>query len=311
MTKTLDRRSFFHSVNALAGAGCGSSLIGMSAATPAARPAESLPDPKRVLLWENTRKEIRESLARGRLKAAILPTGSVEQHNEHMALVADVAISTLISQRVALRLYPQVLVAPPSPCGYAPYHMARKGTITLRRETFQAYVFDVLESLKGHGFHTVLVLNGHGGNHQPLHEKLATWRQELGINLNADSYWNGIPKETRDQTIESGKGVSHAGEFETSIYLAAFPDRVRDFTLHEYDRADLDYESDFSPEIRAFLARDRRSSSKGLKGENERDRARQTEALLATAEKGNTLIDAATSFFAAKLERMIAESATA
>ena len=95
-------------------------------------------NPEKVLLWENTRKEIRESLAKGRLKAAIIPTGSIEQHNEHLALVADVANSTFIAQQVALRLYPQVIVAPPSPCGYAFYHMARKGTITLRKSTFQA-----------------------------------------------------------------------------------------------------------------------------------------------------------------------------
>ena len=50
--------------------------------------------------------------------------------------------------------------------------MARKGTITLRKETFQAYVLDVLDSLKAHGIRNILVLNGHGGNHQPLLEML-------------------------------------------------------------------------------------------------------------------------------------------
>ena len=49
----------------------------------------------------------------GKLKAAIIPTGSVEQHNEHMAMAADVAIATLICQRAALNLFPQVVVPPP------------------------------------------------------------------------------------------------------------------------------------------------------------------------------------------------------
>ena len=54
--------------------------------------------PNRVLLWENTRRKIRELLHANQLKAAILPTVSVEQHNEYMAMAYDVAIATLICQ---------------------------------------------------------------------------------------------------------------------------------------------------------------------------------------------------------------------
>ncbi len=106
-------------------------------------------NPRKIMLAENTRKEFREWMESGLLKAAIVPAGSIEQHNEHMSMGVDIVVSTLISQQVALALYPQVVVAPPSPCGFAPYHMARKGTVTLRKETFQAYLLDVLSCLKG------------------------------------------------------------------------------------------------------------------------------------------------------------------
>ena len=62
-------------------------------------------DPDRVLLWENTRKEIRELLESGLLKAAILPAGSIEQHNEHIALVEDTAHATFYAKQIALELY--------------------------------------------------------------------------------------------------------------------------------------------------------------------------------------------------------------
>mgnify|MGYP001422430957 CR=1 FL=1 len=55
---------------------------------------------------ELTWPEINEAVAMG--KIPILPTGSVEQHNEHMAMVADIAISTLIAQQIALQLYPSL-----------------------------------------------------------------------------------------------------------------------------------------------------------------------------------------------------------
>ncbi|MBB72934.1 MAG: hypothetical protein CMJ75_00325 [Planctomycetaceae bacterium] len=61
----------------------------------------------------------------GTLKTGILPTDSVEQHNEHMARSADVSISTRLSQRVAFQQDPNVVGAPASPGGYAPYRMAR------------------------------------------------------------------------------------------------------------------------------------------------------------------------------------------
>ena len=257
-------------------------------------------NPRKVLLWENTRKEVREALSSGSLKAAIIPTGSTEQHGEHLALVCDVANATLIAQQTALELYPQAIVSTPCPLGYAPYHMARKGTITLRKETFLAYVSDVIESLKAHGIRTILVVNGHGGNHRLLREALPGWRREFGITLDADSYWNGIPREESSEILETGAIPSHAAEFETSLFLAAFPERVRSFTMEEYDKAGLNYESGLSPEVQEYLA------PFGTQGANQSDRSRQELALLATAEKGEALIAIATRFFAGKLQKMIA-----
>jgi hypothetical protein len=64
-------------------------------------------NPRKVLLWESTRKEFREALEGGVLKAVILPTGSTEQHNEHLAMINDTARVTLVAQKAALLLYPQ------------------------------------------------------------------------------------------------------------------------------------------------------------------------------------------------------------
>ncbi|MEE3372173.1 MAG: creatininase family protein [Planctomycetota bacterium] len=327
MASSLHRRSFFRSSGtglagaAALGTAATHALTAYSARAAGPLPIDSTPlapvgrgliDSRKVLLWENTRKEIRDWMKAGKLKAAILPTGSVEQHNEHMAMVADVAISTLISQQIALELYPNVVVAPPSPCGYAPYHMARKGTITLRKETLQAYVLDVLESLKAHGIQTILVLNGHGGNHAPLLEPLDAWRKKLGITLEVDSYWNGIPKAFQQKVMTAQQPTSHAGEFETSIYMAAFPGRLRHFTIQAYDQAMLDYESGFNDDVKTFLRRDDRTFKQGqinVDGYNAADRRRQVEALLAKRETGEALISKATESFTQRLREMLAVTA--
>ena len=314
------RRGFFQRVKLVAAGVMGAPLALAARAT--GQETRSLPSvrgslartpagfvhPHRVLLWENTRKEFRELLHSGQLKAAILPTGSIEQHNEHMAMVADVAISTLISQKAALDLFPQVIVAPPSPCGYAPYHMARPGTITLRKETFLAYILDVMSCLKAHGVRTIFILNGHGGNHQPIREALPKFRKELGINIDVESYWTGANREYTSTFMKAKNPTSHAGEFETSIYSAAFPERLRAFTMAEYDHAHLNYESGFSPEIQEFLRRDGRTFKNGkidARGENERDRRRQEEALLARPETGEKILSKAIEFVADRVRQMI------
>ena len=262
----------------------------------------------KVLLWENTRKEIREALESGRLKAAIVPTGATEQHNEHLALATDFAMATLIAQQAALKLYPQVIVSVPCPVGYSPYHMARKGNLTLRKETLKAYVFDLVESLSANGIGTILIVNGHSGNDGPLRESLPEWRERLGgINLDATSYWTGISAEDMKRHVVSGAGVGHASEFETSVIMAAFPERVRSFTMEEYDRAGLDYDSNLSPKALAIMERHYGKGGWPRRGysENDADRKRQEDALLAKEEKGQALIGLATQYVSGKMQEMI------
>jgi hypothetical protein len=81
--------------------------VGGSAARADVEPAGiGYVNPRKVLLYESTRKEFREAIEGGTLKAVILPTGSTEQHNEHLAMINDTASVTLIAQKAALLLYP-------------------------------------------------------------------------------------------------------------------------------------------------------------------------------------------------------------
>ena len=305
---SMSRRHFLDLCNAAmattVGAGLGSLPFDTTPLAGADRP---LVHPRKVLLWENTRREVREWLESGKLKAAILPTGAIEQHNEHMALATDIGVASVISHTIALKMYPQVIIAPPSPCGFSPYWMARRGTISLREETFLAYVFDVLSSLKTHGIHTVYLLNGHGGNGGPLKENVPSWRKELNMTLDSDTYVGALARDGYiHEVCESKQLTSHAGEFETSIVMAAFPDRVRQITMKQYDDAKLDYESGFTAEEKAWLALNHRSTPERLKGENVKDRRRQEEAFLSTVEKGEKMITRCVEYYSEQLTKMIA-----
>ena len=66
-----------------------------------------------VRLWKLTRRHVRERLEQGLIKGAILPTGSTEQHNEHLTMEHDTASAAHVAYQAALQLYPQTVVATP------------------------------------------------------------------------------------------------------------------------------------------------------------------------------------------------------
>ncbi len=253
-------------------------------------------NPRKVLLYECTQKEIREKLASGKIKAAIIPTGSTEQHSEHMAMIMDTAGALLISQYAALELYPQVIVTTPVSIGYSPYWMERQGTLTLRKETLQAVVYDICCSLKTHGIDTILILNGHGGNAGPLLDKVPDFRSKLGINIEFCSYWDCISPDMAKSLMESGNVPGHASEFETSLALAAFPERIHRVSYEgegpykwNVDKTDLDRVGFYN----------------AVWDKPELDKIRFEESKLATAEKGERAIAIVVKGVVEKLSEMI------
>lgn len=196
------------------------------AAAQIARTGNGYADIRKVRLWENTRKEFREAIDSGTLELVIVPTGSTEQHNEHLAMINDTASVTLVAEQAALRMAPKVMVATPVPVGISPHWMDRKGTLTLTKETFLAVVYEICDSLKQHGVKNILILNGHGGNVRPLRDSLAEYRRKLGINVHFNAYWDAYTPEIIRKYMESGKAPGHAAEFETSFAMAAFPERI-------------------------------------------------------------------------------------
>ena len=143
--------------------------------------------------------------------------------------------------------------------GIAEHHMHFPGTMSAKPGSWLAVVFDAVESLVRHGIRNVLILNGHGGNVAPVEGVIQQWRLHLtstfgnplpaditdaihthsdytdallarddpGLDLRFNSYWDLVPKEIAEGILDSGEYPGHAGEFETSFALHALPDNVR------------------------------------------------------------------------------------
>ena len=283
MAANTDRRRFLRSVT-----GCSLTALAAAPARGDVEPAgNTYVNARKVLLWESTRKEFREALEGGALKAVVVPTGSTEQHNEHLAMIHDTASVTLVAQKAALLVYPRVMVATPVAIGISPHWMDRKGTLSLKPETFLAVVHDICESLQTHGVKTILVLNGHGGNVSPLREAVPGFARKLGIRIETNSYWDAYTPEIVKKYMASGKAPGHAAEFETSFAMAAFPERIH-WEGVDYAR------------IKPLLhIKDPQSAAQ--------EEQFAEEAKLAATAKGEAMIDIAVKWTAGRLRQLIGE----
>ncbi|MBT3269483.1 creatininase family protein [Candidatus Poribacteria bacterium] len=185
-------------------------------------------DTQEVRLERMTRVEAWERIESGAARVAIVPTGSIEQHLEHLTMGHDIRSATAVAEAVARRVYPAAIVAEPLRAGISEHHMAyRFGSVTLKPGTFHSVVWDACDSFVRHGIEHILILNGHGGNVAPMRGVVNQFRRYFGASIHFHSYWDFLPGDVAADGLVTGSVPGHAQEFETAMALHMFPDTVR------------------------------------------------------------------------------------
>lgn len=187
---------------------------------------------EQILLRKHTRREFRERMQAGQLKACIIPVAAVEQHLEHLAMEHDWRSVCHVAEQVAIELRPQVVVAEGLMAGISEHHMRHPGTLSLRPGSFLNVLEDLIDSMARAGFQNILVLNGHGGNVVPCRAVWDQFLRRFQVNLQFLPYWDVLNVDDAKELLDSGHRLptdmpGHAQEFETSFGLAAFPANVR------------------------------------------------------------------------------------
>ena len=176
------------------------------------------------MIWN----EVKEAADQDRI--AVLPVATYEDHGPHLPVDTDVVLCTEICQRAVAKIPLEAVLIPPVLHGYSPHHMDFHGTITISWDTFIKYVKDVCCSLAYHGFKRILVVNGHGSNTSPLDlaARLTNIEYEGKILCASVNHWDLRQAKEAGKTIRDSSygGTSHAGEYETSLYLALKPELV-------------------------------------------------------------------------------------
>ncbi|MEU9113215.1 creatininase family protein [Streptomyces sp. NPDC048483] len=176
--------------------------------------------PAHGLLPADTTEEVRAR----RPQWALLPIGSFEQHGPFLPLTTDTVIACTLAEQIAAA-HP-VHLLPPLTLSCSHEHAAWPGTVSISARTLHAVVTDIADSLRRSGIHTLILVNGHGGNYvlrNVVQESAGTGMRMALFPGSAD--WDAARRRAGAET--STHSDMHAGEVETSILLHAHPDLVR------------------------------------------------------------------------------------
>ncbi|MFM7318408.1 MAG: creatininase family protein [Isosphaeraceae bacterium] len=209
----------------------------------------------------------------------IAPIAAIEQHSRHLPVVTDTVLVTAVAEGVEKALPDHVLLLPTQWLGASEHHLPFGGTLTATLPTYELMLMEILRPLLHQGFGRVMLLNGHGGNIDPLQVALRRLDREFtGSVLTGAAYWDLAAKELAALCSGPRKSMGHACELETSMMMHLRPDLVRADEI--VDDPDLTPDSVKS----IFWARDfGRRTAHGAVGYPSH----------ATAEKGKAMVEAA------------------
>lgn len=155
---------------------------------------------------------------------AIVPIGACESHGDHMPFGTDGITSHMLAVKIAEKCE-NTFVLPPYFLGYSDHYRHKPICISVSQDTQIRVLQDVLTSLRHWGVKKVLILNGHDGNipcAEVAARKVKVDQKDMSIAV--FDWWVILQQMLPKDTFEIWSGWGHAGEVETSIGLALFPE---------------------------------------------------------------------------------------
>ena len=163
-------------------------------------------------------------ISKRRYEVAVLSTGAIEPHNRHLPEGQDFRHTSYVSRRCCAQAWSRcesVICLPGLPYGVDCNLMGYPLAIHVSQSTLDAMVREIIKSLVCYGIRKVVIINGHGGNDfGPLIRQIQC---DLDVYVFCCDWWR-VGHDRYDEFFE--KPDDHAGEFETSVGLALYPELV-------------------------------------------------------------------------------------
>jgi creatinine amidohydrolase len=217
-------------------------------------------------------------------EVGLIPVGATEQHGPHLPTGTDTIIATALCAEASSLSGAPVLPAIPIAVSYG-HGTTLPGTLSLSPELLAAVARQYAEWAATSGLTRLLFVNAHFGNSAALGiatDHLRLFRPDLQVGV--IDWWSITPEVAAEMTVD-GEDV-HAHRAETSVMLAIAPELVH------LDRLDSADDPDRTASL-VFRYTAPALSTNGVTGSPS----------LATAELGSTLVNAAATAIADRVER--------
>jgi creatinine amidohydrolase len=97
----------------------------------------------------------------------VIPIAAVEQHGHHLPVYTDSFLLGEVVRRAHEKVANKILLAPLQWLGNSEHHLDFPGTMTASPRAYLDLLRDMVGNFLFHGFKTIVLLNGHGGNMVP------------------------------------------------------------------------------------------------------------------------------------------------
>lgn len=171
-----------------------------------------------------------QNLVPSKIDTIILPVGTVEGHGS-ACIGTDNYIPETIAAGIAERI--NALIAPTVNYGITKSLYRYNGGSTIKPETFQLYIRDILDSLADTGFKNVVLMNGHGGNNAALKPVAYEFHKETKVNIVVVHWWELCGEMTHEFFGHHG---GHAGTDETAM-VQAIDEKLADQKMYDEELA--------------------------------------------------------------------------
>ncbi|HET7180420.1 MAG TPA: creatininase family protein [Chryseosolibacter sp.] len=223
-------------------------------------------------------------------RVALLPLGAHEQHGPHLSVSTDTSLVTAVAERAEAILRDDIILLPTLPFGSSDHHLFFGGTASIGVATYTQMIVELVESLLESRFRRIILLNGHGGNITPVRQALSILsnkKHPSNPNVALATYWELGGKFFSGVEPMESPALSHACEYETSMMLHVYPERVFPEEIQRARR----------PKSNGYIAWEDDEAYRGVTmvkpTENISSNGSSGEPQLGTAEKGKHLIDQA------------------
>ncbi len=171
-------------------------------------------------LTQTNQRRLKENMPR----VAVIPTSAIEPHNLHLPIGQDFLHTSIVTRRSVKKAWQttrKIIALPGIPYGVDCNLLDFPIAIHVSQQILDAMLREIIQSLRHYDIQKMVLINGHGGNDfTPFIRQI---QYDLDVYVFQVDWWK-VAEDHYEELFS--KPDDHAGEMETSVALALYPELV-------------------------------------------------------------------------------------